>query len=410
MNKKQFALSAAAFIVALALVSCEPLRGHAVEISYEEQAGINDYLSAGNTALFTIDFRLDEDTDGNRSKRLQIYGLQSAMLNSQTQIYDSMDFSVAPSSVSVSGSGASGVFYDNQHALHGGTVLQGSSMSGTLFISDLFTITYGFYSNQTDLFDSSLYTCSPYSYSSGASGDTGVQCVPNDPHSSFYPYRRTFATSSYLTTLSGSFYNGNVSSATVAVPRYLDNSYPPTILPNTNVCGICAGSVYGGSSGYTKLLGYSVNVTLPTATTDTKTPWDYYNNTLIPYMIEQFPDVTNIEQYFIFPGGYEVPDQPTTVPVEYPTLPGFDYALETNGTEPASDYNYNIPDLPGKDVAVPQFDFTQINPAEVMAPVAQGLRGIWQLISMVLTEYGLFPYVGLAVFSAIVLMLLHLGK
>lgn len=401
MNKRQFALSAAAFIIALAFVSCEPLRGHAVVIGYDEQAGIYDYLSAGGQNLGAIDFRLDDDSDGNRSVRLQIYGLQSAMLSAQSQIYDNMDFSIAPSAVSVSGSSTSGLYTDSS-----GTVKTLSIMpvsTGTIISGDGFSYSIGFVDDNNV---SRPVTCTPSASGNRVSftfaTDYANRVFPNPTPSGFIngtpvtaPDRSYWLNSEGWLSKWGTLTFSYMFS-TNSIPSYTSTSpynftYFLSTSPNT-------------------VMGYAQQIELPPATVDTLTPWDYYNNILLPYIQDEFPDLPDLPDYLIFPDGYQEPEQPTTVPVEYPTLPGFDYALETNGTEPASDYNYNIPDLPGKDVAVPQFDFTQINPAEVMAPVADGLRGIWQLIAMVLTEYGLFPYVGLAIFAAIVLMLLHLGK
>ena len=398
MNKRQFALSAAAFAVALALVSCEPIRGHAVEISYEEQAGIEDYLQAGNTTLFNIDFRLDEDSDGKRSKRLQIYGLQSAMLSTQTQIYDNMDFSLAPSSVTVSGTSASGLYRSALDGeLHGVTVRNplpagtyNGTVTATFATSDEFSYTITFVpdSNSSLQISGANYTYTPgmpvKAYGYYYKGR--VICAGN----AYFPSSDEYSSTLYTSHVFGCYLTQDSNVPTVSRYYSINSSYK---FPSEKHMG-----------------AYGQNITLPSGDVPTSTPWEYYNEVLLPYIEEQFPDVPDLPDLLIFPDGYQEPEQPTTVPVEYPTLPGFDYALETNGTEPASDYNYNIPDLPGKDVAVPQFDFTQINPAEVMAPVADGLRGLWQLITMVLTEYGLFPYVGLAVFAAIVLMLLHLGK
>ena len=52
----------------------------------------------------------------------------------------------------------------------------------------------------------------------------------------------------------------------------------------------------------------------------------------------------------------------------------------------------------------------RLTPAEIMAPVANGLTGLWSLVTGVLTEYNLFPYVAIAVLAAIVAGLMHLGK
>lgn len=332
------------------------------------------------------------------------------------QNWENNNFENVPDSVTFSCSGATGLFYDNNHVLHAGTVFQSSSMSGTLFESDLFTITFGFYSNQTDLFDSSLYTCSPYSYNSGVSGWTGVQCVPNNPYSNFYPYRRTFATSSYLTTLSASFYNGDVFKATIAVPRYLDNSTPPTILPNTNVCGLCAGSDYSG----TKCLGYSSIVSLPEMDVNSKTPWVYYNDTLLPYIRQNFGNTTfDLDVLLVFPDGYFV--NPSPDPTEPPTLPsggiyidnqyniGINIIYPTDASgQPITDasgetvtetqyitdtspldgeYNFQMPTLPRLNI----YEATLPNPD--LSLYSDGIDFIWTACYNILTDTGLLSAV-----------------
>lgn len=398
MNFKRFALSAAAFGAVLALVSCEPIRGVAAEIGYDEQAGIYEYLDAGGQNLGLIDFRLDDDSDGKRSVRLQIYGLQSAMLNTQTQIYDNMDFSIAPDSVTVSGSGTSGVYKSRLDGkLHSMFCFGFNGMSGQIMNSDEFSVTLSFRLSE---YQGATLPSTFYNISSGLS--FGVR--PSGYCARFYAdltcSTAYFSNWSYLSF--GSMNENSRITWYISPDPYQDyiGALPAHTLQDN--------APFEG--GY-KVVAYSgTTTTLPSGTVDTTKPWDYYNDVLLPYIFNTYNDIENIDQYLIFPDGYQEPEQPTTVPVINPTLPGFDFALETNGTEPVSDVNYNVPDMPGKDVSIPVFDFTQINPAEVMAPVAEGLRGIWQLVGMVLQEFELFPYVGLAIFAAIVLMLLRLGK
>lgn len=393
MNKKQFALSAAAFVVALALVSCEPLRGHAIEIGASEQAGIYDYTNAGQQGLINIDFQLDEDEDGNRSKRLKIYALQNFVFSEAFGLYDNMDFSVAPDTVTFGGYGITG-FY----RLTAGGALRRCSI-------------YTFPDWSSANFGHVFIYADDYSYSITSDNLSASQCRLWDE--------------TFLFQLQGRVIDQSQNVHIDLVGSGIGASYTPwlvfengsgTVSKYINIHSTATGSppVYSAVDpryGFPDpLCGLAVNYTLPTGTVDTSEPWNYYNNVLLPYMEQEFP---GFEQYFVFPDGYtpeEPPEPPSTVPTENPTLPGFDFALETNGTEPPTDVNFNIPDMPGKDVSVPVFDFTQINPVEVMAPVADGLRGLWQLISMVLTEYELFPYVALAIFAAIVVMLLQLGK
>lgn len=388
-KNKRFLLSALAFSVALAGVSCKPLTGLAVEIDAGEQFGIYDYLDSSGQNLNAIDFRLDSDEDGNRSVRLQIFGLQQLALQTQTGIYDNMDFSVAPDSVTVSGSASVGFYYHN-----------GELKTCTVFplpIGQAFNSGQYFSVAQSDDFHvvGSLeeFNGDPRTYRFDS---FQIRVDPEFGQVTYTDLKNStfFSDSSVMFYLSNGY--GWYTDTSTHIPTYSDGQ-------NDGLWKYC----YTNSSLQAHFCGNGATVSLPSGSTDTSRPWDYYNNVMLPYLREHYPSYT---QYFIFPDGYNPPTQPTTVPVEYPTLPGFDYALETNGTEPSTEYNYNIPELPGKNIAVPSFDFTQIKPAEIMAPVANGLTGLWSLITGVLTEFNLFPYVAIAVLAAIVAGLMHLGK
>lgn len=400
MNKRQFALSSLAFVAALALVSCEPLRGHAVEIGASEQAGIFDYTNAGRQGLINIDFQLDEDEDGNRSKRLKIYALQNFAFSEAFGLYDDMDFSFAPDTVTFGGYGTTG-FYR-------------LTAGGALRRCSVFTFPDWSSANFGHVFISA----DDYTYYLSTNNPSNSECrCYNDNYNGqlFYEFQ---IRAKFLRWESGSTINLVGSGIGSSISPFMDitdghMSGEKSLTFRGSDRGELYVPVYNAINPQSfpdPLFALGVNYTLPTGTVDTSSPWNYYNNVLLPYMEQEFP---GFDQYFVFPDGYtpeEPPEPPSTVPTENPTLPGFDFALETNGTEPPTDVNFNVPEMPGKDVSVPVFDFTQINPVEVMAPVADGLRGLWQLISMVLTEYELFPYVALAIFAAIVVMLLQLGK
>ena len=379
-NNKRFALSALAFAVALALVSCKPLQGHAVEIGVEEQTQIQEYLEAGGSQGAFLDWQWSEDEDGNRNTRLTLYGIQQLAFQAQSDFYEGLDFGAAPDTVTVSGSGYSGLYIDDSGIYQPctlytitGSLLQPKTLCNapdfTVVLQSDSDINYTFVSN-------SGFQGISYWLSYGYSGRTYRIATGARPGS----YSEPNYGSSYVSGLGVSINTTN------QLPRLSEMNF---------------------SNHYVTVCGTAQNITLPSGTVDTSRPWDYYNNVVLPYIREEFP---GYEDYYFFPDGYQPPAQPSTVPVEYPTLPGFDLALETNGTEPASDYAYNIPDMPTKDIAVPSFDFSSINPAEVMAPVAEYLRSMWALVTGVLTEFGLFPYVAIAVFAAIVAGLLHLGK
>ena len=386
MQIKRFAVSAIAFVVVLSVVSCRPVSASAVEISAGERAQIYNYLDASQQGLINIDFQLDQDEDGNRSTRLKVYALQHIALQNMGNFYDSVDFSVAPDTFDLSVSGNCGLFrYSGDNQLHTVTVFRNSS---TIATSDLFNICINANGSNVTF---SPYEYDSYSYLFGFSAKYSGAAVP-------FVYD-----SSGFFTGSMHFYTWNNSITTV------NCSLSPNSIPNissgeniTNYLSTSSSiyrSVGGGNSGF---------ISMPSTPVNTSRPWTYYNDTLLPYIHDHYGD--DYDDLLIFPQGYEPTAQPTTIPVEYPTIPGFDFALETNGTEPASDYNYNLPELPTKEIAVPGFDFNSINPAEVMAPITSGLSGIWSLITDVCTKFSLFPYIGIAVLCAIVAALMHLGR
>lgn len=87
-----------------------------------------------------------------------------------------------------------------------------------------------------------------------------------------------------------------------------------------------------------KPIGYSsIELSIPSASVDTQEPWEYYNETLLPYMQENYPEVTN--NYYVFPNGYTPAPNPTDPPE--PTAPSGDLVLPPYGelvTEPSSYY------------------------------------------------------------------------
>ena len=389
MNKKRLVLSAAAFTVALALVSCRSLSACAVEIGVSEQTGIYDYLDTYGENLADVDFQFSEDEDGNRNIRLKIFALQKLALEEQTRIYDLMDFEAAPSYISVSGSGGAGLYESAlDHQIHSVTVTpfsgQGSSGSVSWASSDEFTV-YFTWSNRYDVnLTFEPYTSGRYcgghlaSWNSGSSfGVSQAGGYFTSLYTDNDPYASTFSL--------------GVSAGNVEVLARDFNWY----------------SVIHGNSQYIGWAGDVVEIP-PADDVPTESPWDYYNNDLLPYIWDEFGH--DYDDILVFPFGYEPPAQPSTVPVVYPTLPGYDFGLVEDGTLPSDTSAYVLPELPTKEIAVPAFDFSALNPAEIMAPVSGGLAGIWSLITDVLTEYNLFPYVGIAIFCAIVAACMTLGR
>lgn len=284
---KVLCLLTVAAVVIGCITSCamRPVTASAVEISAEEELQINDFLDASSENLGAIDFQFSSDEDGNRNVRLKIYALQNLALQNISSIYDNLDLSAAPDTVSISGSCVSG-FYR-------------TSENGDLKTCTLFPVNGA---NDTN------------SYLMATSSDFNVICTLNKTATitPYYeerpgvhdPYVRIGGQYSgvrdgmrqswhdekgYLADYSINY--GDFVSATFANYCYLQKI--PVITRGSN------------PSSY--LCGLGSSVELPVGTVDTETPWDYYNTILLPYMEQEFP---GYDEYFVFPDGYQVPEPP----------------------------------------------------------------------------------------------------
>lgn len=374
MKHGYFATIGCACLLGLALISCDPVG--AVEIGVDDQTSIYDYLDTGAQNLQQIDFSLDSDEDGNRSVRLKIYGLQKLALSEQSGIYDNMDFSAAPDSVTVSGSGGVGFYRHNQNSEPIPATVFSCRPGEIMAQSEEFSITvrYGIESMNAD--------CVPYS--------DGVSAGFKYTGSGYYSPVIYHDSLGFLADISQSY-----SIFTNDIRAYtFDQNCVPIVSRGVRCDLVSFGS---GSS-----------LTLPPGTVDTSRPWDYYNNVLLPYMDEVFP---GYDEYFIFPDGFTPSEPPPQVPTEFPTLPGYDFDIQPVGTLPVGAENaaYDMPDVPVKVVPVPSFDLTKINPAEIIAPFANGLEGIWALITDTLVSYDLLPVVSLCFLVLIITAFLALG-
>lgn len=378
MKHGYFAAFGVVCLAALALISCEPVRAHAVEIGVDDQTGIYDYLDTGAQNLQQIDFSLDSDEDGNRSIRLKIYGLQKLALSEQSGIYDNMDFSAAPDSVTVSGGGGVAFYRRTQNGTPIPATVAGCMPGQIMASSEDFNLVVSFR-------DATMNSHAEPYYNGTGNRAGFVYNGSSIWHSIYWD-----DTSGYLAAYSR---QQNVSPGTEISVSW-NSSFVPVIAP--------------GSSAGSLTLGLGSSVTLPLGTVDTNRPWDYYNNVLLPYMEEEFP---GYDEYFVFPDGYTPQEPPPQVPTEFPTLPGYDFDIQPVGTLPAGAENaaYDMPDVPVKVVPVPSFDLTKINPAEIIAPFANGLEGIWALITDTLVSYDLLPVVSLCFLVLIITAFLALG-
>lgn len=83
-----------------------------------------------------------------------------------------------------------------------------------------------------------------------------------------------------------------------------------------------------------QFIGSGVSVSLPSGTITTSRPWEYYNNTLLPYLRENVYNSlsanVDVTQLLVFPDGYYPQD-----PTEPPTLPN-------GGISVTNNWNFNI--------------------------------------------------------------------
>lgn len=358
----------------------------AIEISVGEQAGIDDYLSTygENQGLIEVNYRVDED--GNKDAHIAILGLQRVALTEQTKIYDNMNFSIAPSSVSVSGSASTGFYY----------------------------------------FDNVLYTGVLYPRPDNWSvnyGASGYEPVCSTPHFTVgitmepvngVTYSR--GGNGYLIASGG---NGmfKFDASAVFQSFTINSSGAQAVwLPSSNAPRYYSSSTLLNLEDYfwnrKQFISSGASVSLPSGSVNTSRPWDYYNNVLLPYIETNYGDIVDYRDFLVFPDGYEPPAQPSTVPVEYPTSPTFDLGLIEDGTQPtgAETANYELPQFETKTVGVPVFDLNQFNPTQIIAPVSRGLSGIWALVTDILSSFGLFPLVTLSLLVSVIGALLLLGK
>lgn len=175
------------------------------------------------------------------------------------------------------------------------------------------------------------------------------------------------------------------------------------------------------------LFACGVNVTIPEDTVDTSEPWDYYNNTLLPELKTNFPDVP--DNYYVFYDGY-TPDVPE--PTEPQTFPNgginigsnnnidIDFniiiATDSNGqpltewvtnesgetiaTETITETVYNTEDRPDDAkyiVFMPTFEEIKMDDATLppmdISSFSDGIGFIWNACYNILTDSGFMPVV-----------------
>lgn len=299
---KILAVITACIVIVGAVQSCfhSPVIACAFDASVQE--GAETYLDTFAQNLNGLSIDWSEDEDGNRHTKLEIVSLQQLALQNQENFYSSLDWASAPSTFTVSGSGNSALYR--------------TSAQGSIKVCTIFKVGY--------TFGDFIFISAPdFSFKIEAPENyQGSTTIKSD--SSSYQYwsvvtRHTTGSRDNVNIVGSglgiSFSFTNPSS----VERYwkLEKFSQFTAIPIIST-SFALGPSYDGSAPTLGITG-SNQVTLPSETVDTTTPWDYYNNTLRPYIINEYgDDIENIEQYLVFPDGYQPPVQPIEPPTQNP--------------------------------------------------------------------------------------------
>ena len=300
-------------VLVVGFVSCcrfYAVPASAVEIDAGGQAQIDEYLQAYESTQADIDLSWNKDEDGNSSAHLRVYGLQQALLADNWRTYGSMDFSVAPDTVTFSGYGTSG-FYR-------------LTVGGALRVCTVYTFPDWSSSNFGNIFISA----DDYSYSLVCDNPSAAECCCyNDNYNGSLFYE--FQVKARITDWSQNVHIGLIGSGI----GYSKEDW----MGINNGSGTTSKSFdfRGSDRGYNYIPVYNkiepqygfpnplfalgVNYTLPEFTVDTSAPWEYYNDILLPYIREQYPDLPDLDDFLVFPDGY----YPEVLPTE-PTPPNYE--------------------------------------------------------------------------------------
>lgn len=269
----------------------------AVEISAESD--YSEYLSAYGQNLNGIDFQLSNDEDGNRNVRLKIFGMQQALLEDQTNIFNSIDWGSPPEAVDISYSGLTALYYNPENvvkpvSLH---LVENKNYKGNnIFISSPeFNFIFDYSGDGSD-------TYSFYYYNTD-----GNNINYDFNFNAFYTgsARYGFQTLNNLYTS----YIRNFSAPASMSQTYIIHT---DHIPKFNGVGTLSGNIVVGG------LGQQTN--LITDIIDTNTPWEYYNDTFLPYIHENYG--YDYDEYLVFPDGYQLPVVPTEPPMIPPIVDG----------------------------------------------------------------------------------------
>lgn len=377
---------------------------------------INEGLASGD---------IDAATDAGK-EYLAVQALQVAALNNPAMsntlhavdlalstVPDFSEINNLPSSMAISGGCASGVYtsaIDGQ--LHSSIVYRsdlsepknvGSSFSYHLCSSDEFDVYYSF----------SLGDSSQDMYVRNTSNENGEY---RGDYQVYSPYSGSDTVMSF-TDLKGYFTSTGTWTVRFYNSGYYLSEYAYT-LSNNNSVTVQRDWLEPYSTGVSWCVGScGVSVNLPSDTVPTEEPWKYYDETILPYIRENYPNITN--EYLVFPYGYTPapapdPTEPATFPnggiyidkqfnigvnIIFPTdasgQPVTDEQGETvteivyiTDTSPLDgEYNFKMPTLPHLNI----YDATLPNPD--ISSYSDGIGFIWTACYNILTDSDFMPVV-----------------
>lgn len=246
-------------------------------LSVEDELKIQEYLESAYTRKNAIELDYSADEDGNRAVHLSIMGLQNAFLSAQSELYN--DFSLVGDTFEISGSGYSGLYYPQYTGsdplsarIASVSPCSNAGIDGVVVLSSPdFSIKL---SSSVDNTPINFSYTSSFTFQSGSSSRVRL----------YFHDTKGFLSDSQTTNGYNTFL------------AFSSSNFIPTVIQ---------GTACGGYPPYTVpvLFGNSVSYILPVDSFDTSTPWDYYNDTLLPYIRDNY-NVVDIDNYLYFPDGY----------------------------------------------------------------------------------------------------------
>lgn len=312
---------------------CKPLKASAVDADLIKES-ITHYITVFNNnysvALQAFQHDLNNGTFDATSSLARQAGKQVMLqyLNMMTLNgfgYDDMwnvDWNNLPNSISFSGHGTSGFYIsaldNNIHVVSFSEPIKTglyNNINAELGFSDEFI--YG-------------YNYSPHSPASGGFSVESIQY-------SYHNFRIMLSTTSSYSLdckgLTSNYFNWSRDSVTFNLNS--SNLYriftSVTIDASSDIQVLSRNASLSTYQDYNKNIGWcGIEYDLPEGSIDSISPWDYYNNILLPQLIQFFNDnhVENYDKYLVFPEGYTPPLQPD--PTEPGTMPSGGISIGSN--------------------------------------------------------------------------------